>query len=253
MRIVLVSTAKALSPRCPLPPGPCALIDALRATTTIVAALSAGAVAVEPVPTVAAARRRARALGARALLAGERRGDPPPGFDLGNSPVEAAARARGRTLVLTTTNGTLACERLVGQGGGTDARPVYAAALPNVSAVAARLAADAGRLGADAVGVVCAGQDGHDTAEDLLVAGALIARLPASWARDDGALVAEWAWRAGGADPVGALAACPNGKTLLDQGYRADIAWAGRLDTAPCLPSLATPPDGPPRFVSLPL
>lgn len=252
MRIVLVQTAQALSGRRPLPPGPCAVIDALRATTTIVAALSAGATAVEPVATVAAARRRARALGAKALLAGERRGDPLPGFDLGNSPVEAEARAPGRIVVLTTTNGTLACQRLVAQGAGSDARPVYAAALPNVSSVADRLAADADRPGALAVGVVLAGQDGHSAAEDVLVAGALIARLPAAWARDDGALVAEWAWRAQAADRAAALAACPHGRTLLAQGYHADIAWAARLDSAPCLPSLETPPDAPPRFASGP-
>jgi phosphosulfolactate phosphohydrolase-like enzyme len=59
MRIVLVPTAQALSVRTPLPPGPAAVIDVLRATTTVVAAIEAGALAVEPVATVAAARRRA--------------------------------------------------------------------------------------------------------------------------------------------------------------------------------------------------
>lgn len=249
MRIVLVLTAQTLSTRRPLPPGPAAVIDALRATTTVVAALAAGALAVEPVAGVGAARRRARSLGPGALLAGERHGDPLPGFDLGNSPGEASARARGRVLVLTTTNGTLACERLLRQGAAQPGRPVYAAALTNAGAAAERLEADAAAAGVAAVALVCAGQSGHAAAEDLLVAGALAARLPAAWERDDLALAAEWAWRAQGARPVEALAACPHGRTLLGQGYRADIEWAGAVDQTVCLPRLEASQGVAPRFV----
>ncbi len=250
MRIVLVPTAQALSARQPLPPGPSAVIDVLRATTTIVAALAAGAERVEPVATVAAARRRARALGAGALLAGERHGDPLPGFDLGNSPVEAHARAPGRAVVLTTTNGTLACSRLLAQGAAGGERPVYGASLGNLSAVAARLRADAEGGGADAVALVCAGQSGHEAAEDLLAAGALAARLPAEWQRDDRALAAQWAWHDQSADPRSALSQCPHGRTLLDQGYADDIAWAARIDWTACLPRLEARGGEPARFVA---
>jgi 2-phosphosulfolactate phosphatase len=250
VRIVLVPAAQALSPRRPLPAGPAVVIDALRATTTVVAALAAGAEAVEPVASVAAARRRARALAGRALLAGERHGDPLPGFDLGNSPVEAAARAPGRVLVLTTTNGTLACERLLRQGAAVPRRPVYAAALPNAVVAAERLARDADEAGAQGVALVCAGQNGHPATEDLLVAGALAALLPAAWERDDLALTAEWAWQAQAARPADALAASPHGRTLLGQGYADDIAWAARFDTTSCLPRLQVSAGEPPRFVA---
>src|SRR5207244_368249 len=75
------------------------VVDVLRASTTIIAALAAGCAGVTPVADPVEARRRAAADGA--LLAGERRGEPIAGFDLGNSPLEftrgrAGARAQGR-------------------------------------------------------------------------------------------------------------------------------------------------------------
>src|SRR4029453_17098388 len=84
------------------------VIDVLRATTSVVAACVAGCRSVIPVPDEAAARRAAgRFPAGDCLLAGERGGDPIPGFDLGNSPLEFTAdRVSGRVIVLTTTNGT---------------------------------------------------------------------------------------------------------------------------------------------------
>ena len=85
------------------------VIDMLRATTTIVEALSAGAVAVIPCGEIEEARQCARQRSPAALLGGERGGRPIAGFDLGNSPAEyTAERVGGKTVVLTTTNGTRA-------------------------------------------------------------------------------------------------------------------------------------------------
>jgi 2-phosphosulfolactate phosphatase len=224
--------------RRPLPAGPVAVIDILRATSTIVTALAAGAPWVEPVASVATARRRRRA-DPRSLLAGERHGDRLPGFDLGNSPVEAAGLGPSRGVVLTTTNGTRACDRLVRQGAGGDDRPVYAAAFTNLAAVAAALRRDVDRTGAEVVTIVCSGQDGHSAAEDLLAAGALVTRLPAAWERDDLATVAEWAWRDGeGARLVERLTAAPHGATLAAKGYGDDIAACARIDVSDAVPRL---------------
>ena len=65
------------------------VLDIVRASTTIVAALAGGARAVRPVATP----EEALAVGRRddlgpALIGGERGGSPPPGFDHGNSPAE---------------------------------------------------------------------------------------------------------------------------------------------------------------------
>ncbi len=90
------------------------VVDVLRATTTVVQALSAGARAVVPCLTIDDARARAAEFPpGEALLGGERGGLPIEGFDLGNSPAEYTSQVvAGKTVVLTTTNGTKALLRL---------------------------------------------------------------------------------------------------------------------------------------------
>lgn len=142
------------------------VVDVLRATTTVVAACGAGCLRVVPASdeqgALSAARRFPRA---EVLLAGERGGDPIPGFDLGNSPLEYTSdRVAGRTLVVTTTNGTAAMRR------ASVARAGAVAALTN-----ARAAADwAVDQGGDDVTVLCAGDDGALSLEDAVCAGLLV-------------------------------------------------------------------------------
>src|SRR5439155_743156 len=85
----------------------------LRASTTMITAFAHGCASITPVADPAEARRLAAAQGADvALAAGERRGEPVPGLDLGNSPVEfAIERVRGRAVYFTTSNGTRALRR----------------------------------------------------------------------------------------------------------------------------------------------
>src|SRR4051794_30793820 len=90
--------------------GAVAVIDLLRATTTICQALASGACEVVPFleidETFAAADRVGRE---SVLLGGERGGTRITGFDLGNSPAEYTPQVvRGRTVFITTTNGTRA-------------------------------------------------------------------------------------------------------------------------------------------------
>src|SRR5437867_11477008 len=90
--------------------GVAVVIDVLRASTTIVHALVAGCTAVRPCAEVEEARELAGQMRAgRVLLGGERGGVPLPGFDLGNSPGEYTGQVcKGKTLVLTKSNGTRA-------------------------------------------------------------------------------------------------------------------------------------------------
>src|SRR5213079_3146728 len=114
-----------------------------------------GCLSITPVADPAEARRLAAAEGPDgALAAGERRGAPVPGFDLGNSPV-ALERVRGRAVYFTTSNGTRALL------AARQARAVGVAAFVNLSA-AARWAAG---HGLDVV-VVCAGERGGRSLED---------------------------------------------------------------------------------------
>src|SRR5262249_48692934 len=144
------------------------VIDVLRASTSIITALVNGCDGVIPVADADEARRRAVGLppGA-AVFAGERRGEPLEGFDLGNSPLEfTAERVRGRTLIMTTSNGTRAL--LAARG----AAAVGVAALVNLAAAAAWAAG--GRRG---VTLVCAGERGAISIEDHACAGLLVERL----------------------------------------------------------------------------
>src|SRR4051812_2934497 len=86
------------------------VIDVLRATTTICAALHNGARAIVPVSDTEEATRLVTVLGAAdVLLAGERNTVRIPGFQLGNSPDEMTADVvKGKTIIMTTTNGTSA-------------------------------------------------------------------------------------------------------------------------------------------------
>ena len=84
------------------------VIDILRATTCMCAALSHGAKAIIPVGSTEEALRLAQTIGsADVLLAGEKNCVRIPGFHLGNSPLEMTEPGvRGKTIIVTTSNGT---------------------------------------------------------------------------------------------------------------------------------------------------
>jgi len=144
------------------------VVDVLRATTTVVAACAAGCARIIPVADPRSALARAAELPPEAvLLAGERGGEPIAGFQLGNSPLEyTPERVRGRTILLTTTNGTAAML------GAALAGAAAVAALTNVSA-AAEWALAQGRD----LAVLCSGDDGAFSLEDAVCAGLLVSRV----------------------------------------------------------------------------
>ncbi len=144
----------------------CVVIDVIRATTTIAAALAAGATGIRPVAGVAEAEALKAERPTR-LLAGERKGLALPGFDLGNSPRAMTPQAvGGRELILTTTNGTQALAACAG------ARAVLTCGLVNLGATAEKLRA----LGPPWI-ILCAGFEGDFGLDDAIVAGALAEAL----------------------------------------------------------------------------
>src|SRR5262245_33149102 len=127
-----------------------AVIDVLRATTTIIHALAAGANGVVPCLEVEDALHIAAGeVSGRAVLGGERGGLPIPGFDLGNSPREYTRdRVGGTSVIFTTTNGTRALLRCKA------ARRVVIGAFANLSALCRELDNHA------AISLLCAGTNG---------------------------------------------------------------------------------------------
>ena len=144
----------------------CIVIDVLRATSTITAALLAGAAKVIPQNEIAAARALALQ-NPGSLLCGERGGLLIEGFQLGNSPLAYQPQiVSGKTLITTTTNGTnaiLAC-----QGGSA----IFLGSLNNAWAVAEQAAA----LEQDIL-ILCAGTRGNPSYDDMLAAGSIVYRL----------------------------------------------------------------------------
>jgi 2-phosphosulfolactate phosphatase len=210
------------------------VIDILRATTAMCAALHHGARAIIPAASTEEALRLAQTIGSEdVLLAGEKHCVRIPGFNLGNSPLEMTEPAvRGKTLIATTTNGTralLACPT---------AAAVYPAAAVNLSLAAEKarevLARDESLL------VVCAGRDGAFALEDAYCAGRLIAALlesrrPRCW-MNDAAIAALDLVRRYGDEWERPLRRSRAGRELLRLGFADDVADAGRLDAYPVLP-----------------
>ncbi len=209
------------------------VVDVLRATTTVVAAFAAGCRRVVPAGDVEAARARAGEFPvAERLLAGEQGGEPIPGFDLGNSPLEyVPERVHGRTIVLTTTNGTAAM--LV---AGAAARGAVAA-LVNVEAAAHWCAAQT----RDVV-VLCAGEKGDFALEDAVCAGLVVERLLAARPEAVASDAATAAWRLGQhyASRLDRLSVEARwARRLAARGRAADLQACLRLGGASLVPELA--------------
>ncbi|MBD3225526.1 MAG: hypothetical protein GF313_12425 [Caldithrix sp.] len=142
------------------------LIDVLRASTTIISALSQGIRSVIPVATLGAARRLKRD-NPGYLLAGERNGNPPDDFDFGNSPLAFKKQdIDHKELILTTTNGTHILQKVI------NAAHIYVGAFINLDAVIIR-AAEQGLP----ISLICAGNNGEFSAEDALCAAAMLLGL----------------------------------------------------------------------------
>ncbi len=209
------------------------VIDVLRASTSIAAALGNGARAVVPFAGVDEAMTRARSLDrSEVVLAGERKMVPIPGFDLGNSPRGFTREAvAGKTIVMTTTNGTAALANTAGSA------EVLVGAFVNYAAVLARLRA-AAREGKSLV-IQCAGSHGRFALEDAVCAGRFVrgvARRGIAPELGDAARVAAMIDRRMGGDLAAVLRESEHGRALVDAGFGEDVDDCARLNAHPVVP-----------------
>jgi 2-phosphosulfolactate phosphatase len=192
----------------------CVVFDVLRATSSMITALAHGAEEIHPVATLEEARA-GREENRGFLLAGERQGDMPAGFDFGNSPLEFRD-VRGARIFWTTTNGTLAlraCEA---------AERVLVGSLLNLEATIEELRwAEPEHLV-----LVCAGTFETFALEDAYAAGCLAAGLESAELTDAARAVVAVA-RAF-SSPLEALLSSRNGCALVDKGRRAEVEWCAR-------------------------
>jgi len=209
----------------------CVVFDVLRATSSMITALAHGAEAIVPVadiPEALALKRQRLEL----LLAGERNGvrilrdqTGSLDFDFGNSPREfTPERVQGRTLVMTTTNGTLAlraCAR---------AQSTLVSAFLNLGATMAEIR----RRQVDRLVVVCSGTFEEAALEDTLAAGALCDALWPLYSTGhvaDSAQIARELWLRLGSDLASAMRQARNGRRLLEHpDLRDDVPFCLRRD-----------------------
>ncbi len=229
MRVDTYLSPAALAPSA-LAGAVVAVIDVLRASTTIAVALDAGARAVIPFLEPEDARRAAQGHArGDVLLAGERQMRAIPGFDVGNSPLEFTSDVvQGRTVLLTTTNGTRALH------AAHEAAEVHVASFVNVSASVAALSAAVAQ--GRGVAIVCAASAGQFSLEDATLAGrladAVLQRHP-SLPIDDATRTCRLLHERYGDDTARLFAEAEHGRALAEAGFAADLAACGAIDAHP--------------------
>lgn len=202
------------------------VVDVLRATSSMVTAFAHGIEKIIPVSSLDDCRTR-RQQGF--LTAAEREGRKAEGFDLGNSPFSyMEPQIQGKTLVMTTTNGTHAIRLSMA------ADQVLAGAFLNLSSVAAFVEA-----AQKDVLVVCAGWKGNFNLEDTLFAGGLADRLEGSFSfANDAALAALHLYRQARTDMNGFLSASSHVQRLKNLDIIKDIEFCLQEDLYEVVPVL---------------
>lgn len=143
------------------------IIDVLRATSTIAAALYNGAKSVIPVDSVAGCIKLGKQM--EVITAGERDGKIAEGLQYGNTPLQYTPDfIKGKTLVLTTTNGT----KLLHVALAANANGIITGSFCNISSVCDYLIEKKSN-----VMLACAAWKNRVNIEDTLFAGAVINRI----------------------------------------------------------------------------
>jgi 2-phosphosulfolactate phosphatase len=208
------------------------VLDILFATTTMVTALAKGALEVLPVFDEAAARAAAKTCREGCfVLSGELYADTLPGFA---QPAPLALLEHGiadKTLIYSTTNGTVAMTRAAG------AARVYCGALLNARRLVEHIVATHPR---DTVLIVCAGSANNFNFEDFLGAGAFVERfaerLGGAADFSDAARAALGVYRQSRLPD--ALLECRVGSMMVRRGLAREVEFACRLDEFPVVPAL---------------
>jgi len=210
-----------------------AVIDVLRASTTIAAALANGARNVVPLESADEVITRARQFGrSQVRLAGEHKMLPISGFDFGNSPLEVSRDSvEGTTVLMTTTNGTVALAGIQG------ARDVVVASYVNLSAVSALLRT--ALRGGTAVTIICAGRERLFSLEDAACAGRyandIVEHMP-EVELSDAATVCAMLDAKYGDDIARLFADSEHGRALAAAGFEKDLEICATIDAFPVVP-----------------
>jgi 2-phosphosulfolactate phosphatase len=204
------------------------IIDIFRATSSICYGIENGAEAIIPVSEVeecAAYREK----GLNYLLAAERNGEVVTGFDFGNSPFAyTPEKVAGKTVVLTTTNGTHALHL------SRKAKKIVIGSFLNLTSLCNWL-----KTQDENILLVCAGWKNNFNLEDTLFAGAVVEQLKGdNYKLDDPALAANDLFQLGKEDIGLYLQKTSHGERLKKLGIEKDIAFCLQTDLTTAIPIL---------------
>ena len=204
------------------------IIDVFRATSTMTAALDHGAQCIIPVASVAECIATGEQI-PNSITAGERDGKVAEGLQYGNSPSEyPRSFVEGKTLVLTTTNGT----RLLHMVKNADT--IIAGSFLNLDAVCDFLMAQN-----KPVLLGCSAWKDRFNLEDTLFAGAVIARIGHRFDINcDSARAAKTLHDSAGADYLTFLRDSSHYRRLAAFGLEADMAYCTTPNLHPVVPIL---------------
>ncbi len=205
------------------------VIDIFRATSSICYGIENGAEAIIPVAEVEECLAY-QEKHPDYLLAAERNGEVVSGFNFGNSPFSyTKEKVAGRTIVLTTTNGTNALHL------SRKAKKIIIGSFLNLTSVCNWL-----KEQNENTLLVCAGWKNNFNLEDTLFAGAIADRLKGSgFILDDAAIAAYDLFQVGKSDIPAYLAKTSHSGRLKKLGIEKDIAFCLQLDITTAIPILA--------------
>ncbi len=203
------------------------IIDVFRATSTIATALYNGATRIIPVDTVEKCIELGNITGG--ITAGERDGKIIAGLKHGNSPAEYPRDfIEGKTLVLTTTNGT----KLLHMALQADASEVITGSFPNLSAVCDHLIKQQKN-----VFLGCSAWKDRFNLEDTLFAGAVIDRIKEHFTiHCDSSLMAENMYSFHKQDLKSFIRHTTHWHRLAQYGLEKDLEYCVTPDQANILP-----------------
>jgi len=219
------------------------VIDVLRATSTIVQAITNGCERVITVDTIEQAKATLHALkSGRVILGGERGGKKIEGFDLGNSPGEYTGDiVTGATIVMTTTNGTITINACQG------ARQVLIGAFLNLPAIVRHLT----QSHYDSVVFAASGKGDRPALDDSVCAGMMVQHMLDHCQEaklSDSSEIARCLYLRYQGRIIEALKESASGRALIKIGYEADIEHCAVVGTLHAIPFVSEEGILPSRF-----
>ena len=207
------------------------VIDVIRCSSSIIAALARGVAGIIPIKTIREAREVNR-IHPDFILSGERKGARPSGFKYGNSPSAfSSAELAGAYLILTTTSGTNAISQAKG------AKHILIGAFLNAKSVA-ESAFNIAEEEERGITLALSGKKGSFSLEDFLGAGAIITNFPKNVSLTDAAQAAILAFRRAEPDRINIIKQGSHAKYLISIGFDEDVNFCSQLNKYSIIPHL---------------